>query len=109
MGIDRHPGDANGTLAADATKRGIEPAGDAITVRVTAFGSLRSVIGGPSTQVSVPRGTTAAVLAERLADQFPGLAPMAMLAVDGGNEMLPLNSLLSDGPSVERIPPMAGG
>jgi molybdopterin converting factor small subunit len=80
-----------------------------IGVRVKAYGSLRSVIGGPTAGLTVPHGTTVAELSGRLADQYPALAPMAMLAVDDGSEMLPLNAVLTDGQSVELIPPMSGG
>ncbi len=105
-----HSSDARVTLAAGAYRlNGDSGNSGTIAVSVKAYGSLRSVIGGPSVGLTVPHGTTVAELSGRLADQYPRLAPMAMLAVDDGSEMLPLNAVLADGQSVELMPPMSGG
>jgi molybdopterin converting factor small subunit len=109
-GAFNHSRDARVTLAAGAYRLSNDSDNSGtIAVRVKAYGSLRSVIGGPSVGLTIPHGTTVAELSGRLADQYPGLAPLAMLAVNDGSEMLPLNAVLTDGQSVELIPPMSGG
>jgi molybdopterin converting factor small subunit len=80
-----------------------------ITINVTTFGSLRSVIGGAATSVTMPEGSTVADLSGHLADIYPELAPAAMLAVDDSSEMMPLDKVLTDGQSVELIGSTAGG
>ena len=83
--------------------------GKVITVTVTTWGSLRSILGGAAAQVSIPEGSTVADLSEHLADVYPALAPAAMLAVNDESEMLPLNQTLNDGQTVTLIGSMAGG
>jgi molybdopterin converting factor small subunit len=109
-GAFNHSSDARVTLAAGRYGLSNDQGNSAtIAVTVKAYGSLRTAIGGPSVRLTVQHGTTVAELSGRLADQYPALAPMAMLAVDDGSEMLPLDAVLSDGQSVELIPPMSGG
>ena len=105
------PGNAAGTAAGSGQSSwpGDPAGGRTITVNVTTFGSLRSVIGGYATRVTMPEGSTVGALSDRLADIYPALAPSAMLAIDDSYEMLPLDKVLSDGQSVELIGSMAGG
>jgi molybdopterin converting factor small subunit len=112
IGALRGQGNAEGALAAtDGTSLGAGglASATAITINVTTFGSLRSVIGGAATRVTMPEGSSVADLSEHLADLYPELAPAAMLAVDDASEMLPLDKVLTDGQSVELIGSMAGG
>ncbi|MEO8052928.1 MAG: MoaD/ThiS family protein [Acidobacteriota bacterium] len=83
--------------------------GETILVTVSTFGSLRSIIGGASTKVSMAAGSTVADLSDHLADVYPALAPSAMLSVDDSSAMLPLSYVLEDGQSVTLIGSMAGG
>ncbi len=112
IGALRSHGNAEGALAAtDGTSLGAGGLASAntITINVTTFGSLRSVIGGAATRVTMPEGSTVTALSEHLADLYPELAPAAMLAVDDASELLPLDKVLTDGQSVELIGSMAGG
>jgi molybdopterin converting factor small subunit len=80
-----------------------------ITINVTTFGSLRSVIGDAATRVTMPEGSTVTALSKHLADLYPELAPAAMLAIGDASEMLPLDKVLTDGQSVDLVGSMAGG
>jgi molybdopterin converting factor small subunit len=112
IGALRGQGNAEGALAAPggtSLRSGEGANGKTITINVTTFGSLRSVIGGAATRVTMPEGATVSALSWHLADLYPELAPAAMLAVNDASEMLPLNEVLIDGQSVELIGSMAGG
>jgi molybdopterin converting factor small subunit len=87
------------------TWSGSEVAGpDMISVRVTAAASMRNIIHGSETTVQVPKGATVAQLSNRLVDRYPILAnPYAMVSIAGA--MLPLSYPLSDGQTVELMPP----
>jgi molybdopterin converting factor small subunit len=112
IGALRGHSNAEGAVAApEATslRSGESANTKTITINVTTFGSLRSVIGGAATRVTMPEGSTVSALSGHLADVYPQLAPAAMLAVDDSSEMLPLDKVLTDGQSVELIGSMAGG
>jgi molybdopterin converting factor small subunit len=105
-------GNAEGALAASggaSLGAGGLASANTITINVTTFGSLRSVIGGAATRVTMPEGSTVADLSEHLADVYPQLAPAAMLAVNDSSEMMPLNEVLTDGQWIELIGSTAGG
>ena len=112
IGALRGHSNAEGALAApEATslRSGESASANTITINVTTFGSLRSVIGGAATRVTMPEGSTVSALSGHLADVYPQLTPAVMLAVDDSSEMLPLDNVLTDGQSVELIGSMAGG
>ena len=107
-------GHANAECAASAPENTSWLSGESanaktITINVTTFGSLCSVIGGATTRVTMPDGATVATLSNHLADLYPQLAPSAMLTVNGSSEMMRLDEVLTDGQSVELIGSMAGG
>ncbi len=112
IGVLRGHGNAEGALAASSgasLNSGGLASANTITINVTTFGSLRSVIGGAATSVTMPQSSTVADLSAHLADIYPELAPAAMLAVDDSSELMPLDKVLTDGQSVELIGSMAGG
>lgn len=80
---------------------------DAISIRVTAAGSMRNIIGGDETEVQIPKGGTVAQLTNRLTDRYPALQPLAMVALNGG--MLPQSLELRDGQTVELMAPHNAG
>lgn len=112
IGALRGHGNAEGALAAPGAtslRSGESASANTITINVTTFGSLRSVIGGAATRVTMPEGSTVSALSGHLADVYPQLAPAAMLAVNDSSEMMPLNEVLTDGQSIELIGSTAGG
>jgi molybdopterin converting factor small subunit len=112
IGALRDHGNAEGAPAAPGAtslRSGESASANTITINVTTFGSLRSVIGGAATRLTMPEGSTVADLSGHLADIYPALAPTAMLAVNDSSEMMPLNEVLTDGQSVELIGSTAGG
>jgi molybdopterin converting factor small subunit len=112
IGVLRGHGNVGDALAAPggaSLGAGGLASANTITINVTTFGSLRSVIGGAATRVTMPEGSTVADLSQHLADIYPELAPAAMLAVDDASEMMPLDKVLTDGQSVELIGSTAGG
>jgi molybdopterin converting factor small subunit len=112
IGALRGDGNAEGALAAAggaSLGAGGLASANTITINVTTFGSLRSVIGGAATRVTMPEGSTVSALSGYLADIYPQLAPAAMLAVNDSSEMMPLNEVLTDGQSIELIGSTAGG
>jgi molybdopterin converting factor small subunit len=112
IGALRGHGNSEDALAAPGAtslRSGESASANTITINVTTFGSLRSVIGGAATRVTMPEGSTVSALSGHLADVYPQLAPAAMLAVNGSSEMMPLNEVLTDGQSIELIGSMAGG
>jgi molybdopterin converting factor small subunit len=80
---------------------------DTISIRVTATGSMRNIIGGDKTEVQIPKGGTVAQLTNRLTDRYPPLQPFAMVALNGG--MLPQSLELADGQTVELMAPHSAG
>jgi molybdopterin converting factor small subunit len=112
IGVLRGHGNAEGAFAAPGGTSwlsGESASANTITINVTTFGSLRSVIGGAATRVTMPEGSTVSALSGHLADVYPQLAPAAMLAVNDSSEMMPLNEVLTDGQSIELIGSTAGG
>jgi molybdopterin converting factor small subunit len=81
-----------------------EAQANTISIRVTANASMKNIIHGSETTVQVPKGGTVAQLSNRLVDRYPILAnPYAMVSINGG--MLPLSYPLTDGQTVELMPP----
>jgi molybdopterin converting factor small subunit len=110
VGALRGHENAGGALAATGNSSLRDAAGGkTITINVTTFGSLRSIIGGETTSVAMPEGSTVGDLSNHLADLYPALAPAAMLTIDDTYEMLPLDKVLADHQTVELIGSMAGG
>lgn len=86
------------------TLNAAEVKADTITIRVTATAGMKNIINGTETTVQLPKGSTVAQLSNRLVDRYPILAnPYAMVSLNGG--MLPLSYPLSDGQTVELMPP----
>jgi sulfur-carrier protein len=81
-----------------------------MNVHVRLFAGLRGLVGDRDVALTLPDGTTVASLRDRLADEYPMLAPlMPTLVVAVSEEVQPLDRVLRDGELVDLIPPISGG
>lgn len=81
-----------------------------MTVKVRLFAGLRGLVGDRDIALTVADGSTVAALRDRLADEYPVLAPlMPTLVVAVSDEVQPLDRVLADGELVDLIPPISGG
>jgi len=81
-----------------------------MNVRVRLFAGLRGLVGDRDLAVTVPPNATVETLRDRLADEYPVLAPlMPTLVVAVAEEVQPLDRVLADGESVDLIPAISGG
>jgi molybdopterin synthase sulfur carrier subunit len=81
-----------------------------VRVRVRLFASLRETVGGSEVPLELPAGATAEEVWQRLAADFPALAPQrASLAVSVNRRYARFDTALQDGDELVFIPPVSGG
>jgi molybdopterin converting factor subunit 1 len=79
-------------------------------VKVRLFASLREAAGRPEVFLELPAGATAEEAWQRLAGDFPALAPRrASLAVSVNRQYAGFDAALDDGDELVFIPPVSGG
>lgn len=81
-----------------------------ITIDMRYFASMREVLGRSSERLSVPAGTTAGAILERLVAEQPKLDRMRTIVMVMVNQSYASpETVLSDGDEVAFIPPVSGG
>jgi molybdopterin converting factor subunit 1 len=81
-----------------------------MNVTILFFAQARERAGRSRADLDLPDGARVADLPERLAREFPGVAPLLptlALAVDG--EVAPADRRLTAGAEVALLPPVSGG
>ena len=79
-------------------------------VAVKLFGSIREAVGEKELSVDLPGGATARELRRRLAEHHPVFDTFGdRVAVSVQLEVVPLDTVLSDGDEVAFLPPVSGG
>ena len=79
-------------------------------IRVLAFASAASAVGGSQIEIDLPDGADLEKLREILTGDYPGLAPIwdrLAVAIDG--DLVGCAALLHDGAEVALLPPVSGG
>ena len=83
---------------------------ETITIDMRYFASMREVLGRSSERLSVPAGTTAGTVLERLVAEQPKLDRMrAIVMVMVNQSYASPETILSDGDELAFIPPVSGG
>lgn len=81
-----------------------------ITIHMRYFASMREVLGRSSERLSLPAGTTAGAILERLVAEQPKLDRMRTIVMVMVNQSYASpETVLSDGDEVAFIPPVSGG
>jgi sulfur-carrier protein len=81
-----------------------------ITITVKLFAIYQDVIQQPELTLQLPPGSTAAIVRDRLLEQYPKLQPWRDLTQFGVNlEQVSGDHPLGDGDEVVLIPPVSGG
>jgi molybdopterin synthase catalytic subunit len=79
-------------------------------VLVKLFGSVREAVGEKELSVELPDGASADALRRRLAERHPVFDDFGeRIAVSVNYEVVPLDTVLSDGVEVAFLPPVSGG
>jgi len=81
-----------------------------VKIKVLAFASAASALGGSRIEIEVPEGAGLDRLRELLTGKYPDLEPIwdrLALAIDG--ELVGSDALLHDGAEVALLPPVSGG
>ncbi len=83
---------------------------ETITVTLKLFAIYQEVLGVPETQLTLPVGTTAGEVRDRLLTEHPQLAPWRDLTRFGINlQFAEADSPLQAGDELVLIPPVSGG
>jgi molybdopterin converting factor subunit 1 len=79
-------------------------------VRVRLFGRLHDLAGTTELEREVPAGSTVATVWERLATEFPTVAPYARVVSAAVNaDFSKMTATLAEGDEVAFLPPVSGG
>jgi molybdopterin converting factor subunit 1 len=79
-----------------------------VTVRL--FARLREIVGAPEVSRDVPEGATLGVVWDRLAAEYPGLAPYrASISGAVNADYARMRAEVHDGDEVAFLPPVSGG
>ena len=81
-----------------------------ITVQVKFFAAPREALGTSQIEMTLPAGSTAADLVERLKDAYPQLRPYTrFLSIAVNRAYVSYERELQDGDEVACLPPVGGG
>lgn len=78
-------------------------------INLLAFGIVKDVFNGPSTEIELPAEATVADLKTLLGNQYPTLKQSVSYMIAVNNEYASPNDSIRQGDEVAIIPPVSGG
>ena len=80
-----------------------------MTLQILAFGIIKEIFGGPSVELELAPGSTAADLRTVLEQRYPRLQQLASCLLAVNNEYASADQPVGEGDEIAVIPPVSGG